>query len=175
MDDFERTIVGMNGEASILRTSMAKVDLNSILDQRAYESTKAERTKLAEIDSIPTVPSSHLDPSVSTLTFDLGDARVDMGKFERFLQDLLWEKSFKGANSGGAACEADETTTVVLRAKGTIRTSDGDEKMLQAVQEVYELKEISRKGDESLRTRLVLIGKHLHRKSLERALNACLV
>jgi len=174
LDEFEATIRGMNGEATILRTSMAQVDLNSLLDQRAYDTTKAERTKTTKGTGDRMTPLPHLDPSISTLTFDLGEARVDMGKFEKFLQDLLWEKSFRGKLDNGDSDDA-QSTTVVLRAKGTLRTSEGGEKMLQAVQEVYEMREISGKADATLQTRLVLIGKNLHRQMLERALNACLV
>ena len=161
MADFERSLKGINGEASVTRTTMAKVDLDSILDQRAYDSTKAERTKTVSTSASP----PHLDPSVSTLTFDFERSAVDTTKFERFLQNLLWEKSFRGG---------DEATTVVLRAKGTLRTSGGCVKMLQAVQEVYELRDISMKANEDIQTRVVLIGLNLHRKTLQIALNACL-
>ena len=155
-----------------MRTSMAQVDLDSILDQRAYDTTKAERTKT----SAAAGPTPHLDPTVSTLTFDVGSARVDLVKFERFLQDLLWEKSFRGGDGDDRESDSTSSTTVVLRAKGTLLTAHGSPRMLQAVQEVYELKDItSTKEGESLQTRLVLIGKNLHRKSLECALNACLV
>merc|ERR1712168_69843 len=172
VDDFEATIRGMNGEATIMRTSMAQVDLDSILDQRAYDTTKAERTKRSATSG----PTPHLDPTVSTLTFDLGSARVDPAKFERFLQDLLWEKSFRKGDDDDKDSNSTQLTTVVLRAKGTVLTSDGCQKMLQAVQEVYELKDIaSTKEGEALQTRLVLIGKNLHRKSLDCALRACLV
>jgi len=171
LEKFERAIRGINGEASILRTSMAKVNLDSILDQRAYDSTKASRSNVEII--IDQSAPSHLDPTVSTLTFDLGQTKIDVDKFEQFLEDLLWEKLFRGDGS-----EADDNnsalTTVILRAKGTLRIVGGGLKMVQAVQEVYELKDISEKASEEFQTRMVLIGKNLHRETLLSALNACL-
>lgn len=167
LENFERTIRGMNGEASILRTSMAKVNLDSILDQRAYDTTKASRSK-----GLPAQSSTHLDPSVSTLTFDFGSAKIDIEKFEQFLQDLLWEKVFRGDGSRAEEGNSD-STTVILRAKGTLRTVDGSPKMMQAVQEVYELRDISEKAVEEIETRIVLIGKNLHRETLECALSKC--
>lgn len=169
LDNFERTIREMNGEASVLRTSMAKVGLDSILDQRAYDSTKASRSMVATDPSAP----SHLDPSISTLTLDLGQAKINIEKFEQFLQNLLWEKLFRG--DGSKADDSNSAfTTVVLRAKGTLRTESGGQKMMQAVQEVYELKDISGKASEEIQTRMVLIGKNLHGETIQNALNACL-
>ena len=192
--DLERVselVAGINAEAKIVRSTRSVVDLGVILNQGAVSSAgrKAGVRPTLAGDLARTAPSPGFwargvekyaslsrplsevhDASIRTVCL-AADGRVDVGKFETWLEELLWERGgdWSGAHDNdGEAGEAGggQKRLEVLRAKGVLFAAEDEgtdrRRVLQAVREVYEITEgpPGRLGERPL-NRVVLIGRGL--------------
>jgi G3E family GTPase len=140
-------IRSINGIAEIINTTHARVpDLSgTLLDLHAYDSHST-------IPDFTAHGHSHLDPSISTLSFPL--PAFDPQKLyilENWLQSLLWDD---GTNI--------KKEYEIHRLKGYIPITDGSARLVQGVREIFDI--IDAEGGTTGQQdggKLVLIGKGL--------------
>jgi len=106
------------------------------------------------------------DASIRTVCL-VADGRIDVGKFETWLEELLWEHGGpSGAHEGDEGEAGGGHRLEVLRAKGVLFAAEDEgtdrRRVLQAVREVYEITEgpPGSLGERPL-NRVVLIGRGL--------------
>ncbi|XP_048761671.2 zinc-regulated GTPase metalloprotein activator 1-like isoform X2 [Ostrea edulis] len=166
LDRVKSCIRSINSLAKLTETTRARTDLDSILDLNAYDGRS--KTSLEELfqERGFNKDSKHIvDQNVTTFTMEFaGD--VDKHRLDKALQDLLWDKEL--VNSKGDKQE-------IYRLKGVISIAGDDRRLVvQAVHELYDSFFTTSWEDESNRiNRIVLIGKHLERESLESRINTC--
>ncbi|EEH54888.1 uncharacterized protein MICPUCDRAFT_4421, partial [Micromonas pusilla CCMP1545] len=149
-DEIERTLSTMNAEAKIVRSTRSVVALEHVLNQgaatgRGFWAKGVERYMPGNVAA-----SAVHDAGIRTVCLAV-EGRIDVRKFETWLEGLLWEG----------------TKLAVLRAKGVLFAHDDDgateaKKILQAVREVYEITPgpPSEPGEREL-NKVVLIGRGL--------------
>ena len=81
---------------------------------------------------------------------------VDIEEFESKLTELLWNKS--APFNGGDNVNSPLGQLEILRAKGSVVSHEGKVFHLQAVGELYEIKEMDEKAVDTKSTHLVFIG-----------------
>lgn len=143
----EDRILSINALVKVVRTQHSVIDSLSgtVLDLQAYS-------------TFPSVPAfqlkghSHLDPSISTISFELPPCDLQqLPALESWLQLVLWE-------------DGDEKAYEVHRVKGYVPVNDGTARVIQGVREIFEMIEVDRKGagDELESTgKIVFIGRNL--------------
>ena len=186
--DLERVselVAGINAEAKIVRSTRSVVDLGVILNQGAVSSAgrKAGVRPTLAGDLAQTAPAPGFwargvekyasrplsdvhDASIRTVCL-VADGRIDVGKFETWLEELLWEHGGpSGAHEGDEVEAGGGHRLEVLRAKGVLFAAEDEgtdrRRVLQAVREVYEITEgpPGSLGERPL-NRVVLIGRGL--------------
>lgn len=151
------TVRSINGIAKILETQKSRVDLSEVLDLHAFDNKNG--ANLTEKMQLVTNTRPHLDKSILTATFEVaGDVSEDV--LNTFIQNLLWEKTFK--NKAGLPMN-------IIRLKGILSVAGkAHQVMLQGVHELYELDETPDIwGDHPRVNRLVFIGKNLDKDILQ--------
>lgn len=142
-DEFkvEDTVRSINTIAKLQKTTYSKIELDQILDLRAYDS------KSAEIDSTtPGGSGLHYNHDISTISLPiriLDENQIE--QFEAKIQELLW-------SSGDIGVE-------ILRMKGRIIDNSNQIWIIQGVREIYEMVKV--KHEPGSVGKLVLIGKNL--------------
>jgi G3E family GTPase len=136
-------IRSINGLAKIIPTERSVVqDLSgTVLDLQAYST-------FPDVPPFQAKGHSHLDPSISTVTFQL--PAFDPQKLlmlEGWLQSVLWEEP------------GEKKPYEIHRTKGYIPVQDGTARIIQGVREIFEIIEIGANGDEL--GKVVFIGRHL--------------
>lgn len=153
------TVRSINGLVKILETQKSRVDLSQVLDLHSFDINDGVR--LAEKLQLVKTSQPHLDKSMLTITFEVpGSVSEDL--LNIFVQDLLWEKTFK--NKAGLPM-------AVIRLKGILSIQQKQKKvMLQGVHELYELDETpeSWADQEPRSNRLVFIGRNLDGEILKK-------
>ncbi|KAK6624483.1 hypothetical protein RUM44_011342 [Polyplax serrata] len=97
----------INSHSKILLAERCEVDINEILDIRAYSSfSQNELIEKAETEGLG--DAHHLDSKVTTVTLDV-PISLTRDALKRFLSKLLWEKVTEGESG---------LKSVVLRLKG---------------------------------------------------------
>lgn len=150
----KKRVESINSLASIVETSYSKVDLNKILDLRAYQD------KIVDIDNL--VDHGWHDHRISTVVAPFRSINdEEIKKLESWLQHVLWEGDIDG------------TKVEIQRTKGKI-VHKGDNKVyvIQGVCETYELVSTDAvESDKSNMSKLVLIGKHLDKTLVQNSIN----
>eukprot|EP00037_Helgoeca_nana_P002273 m.32852 g.32852 ORF g.32852 m.32852 type:complete len:422 (+) comp12474_c0_seq2:51-1316(+) len=173
------TVRAINGEAPLVQTVRADVDLGFVLNIGAF--TMSDETIRSLQD--PDRPHSHIDTTVRTATFEV-PGTVERGPFEAWLGDILWEHDLprdQGESSdGGAARPAaagaakavdpngDGDRREVIRMKGVLSLAGEDRRcIVQAVYEMYDLQLTTPWGPDEIRSNaLVFIGRNLRDDTL---------
>lgn len=166
----------INGAAEIIETQRCSVELDRILDLRAYSGSGSDRFEKLMADVDTSKDSHHLDKSVVTVTMEVTHP-LTKAALDLFLQRLLWEPK--------TLVTGDEHPPSVLRLKGLATLSEVPQRhvILQAVNEMYDFEEVdvkatvdgSRNDDgETPVSRFIFIGRNLLRDKLENLLLECL-
>uniref|UniRef100_A0A8D9ER87 COBW domain-containing protein 1 n=1 Tax=Cacopsylla melanoneura TaxID=428564 RepID=A0A8D9ER87_9HEMI len=150
-------ITNINMSSEIIETQKCIVDLNKILDLKAYSELK--QRNLQHFDS---TDRPHLDKSIGTVTLEFNDL-VTKSCLDKFLQRLLWDK----------LTSPDGTVTDVIRMKGIVLVSDAESPVLiQAVYDTYDIEHVQQELDLST---LVFIGRCLNKTQLYDTLKDCML
>ncbi|KAG8762641.1 hypothetical protein FRC11_008320 [Ceratobasidium sp. 423] len=159
----EQQIRNLNLTAPLIRTAHGRVDLSKVLNTGAYNSFKlgnetqvdghthdgghdhshdhdAEDCHQHDLESI-----SSIQIPVPTLS------EVQLSKLDEWIRLVLWEKRIPGLE--------------VLRCKGIYNTTEGTSYILQGVQTLYDVTELSEKGSGD--GKIVLIGKGLSKDVID--------
>ncbi|KAF4126729.1 GTPase, G3E family [Geosmithia morbida] len=145
-------IESINGLARIHVTERSAVPQleGVLLDLHAYdEFSEAEATVKGH---------SHLDPAISTVSIPVPRLRTDqLEQVDRWLQSVLWESKLP---------EEDVPSGFEIhRSKGRLVFEDGNIKMMQGVQDIFELIDAPVGNDETSAAtqegKVILIGKHV--------------
>ncbi|CAH0391910.1 unnamed protein product [Bemisia tabaci] len=89
--EVKNRIRAINGSANIVETEKSRIDLNAILDLKAYSQPSSQRISavLSQVEAIGDQP--HLSKDVTTITIEV-DKPVQKSGVDLFLQRVLWEK-----------------------------------------------------------------------------------
>jgi len=161
-------IRSVNGFAKLVETTHAKIDLNDILDINAYGlSGKLTIEEIFTQRGYSKESKHSIDKSVGTITIEVSGSMC-RSAMENFLQDLLWEKTFKDSSG---------LTIDILRLKGVISVEDSDQRLVvQAVHELYDSQSTTQwQSDEPRVSTVVFIGRNLDREVLESSLKNLIV
>jgi G3E family GTPase len=152
--DLETRIRGFNATAEIMRSSYAKVDLNSILGIGAFDAARKTASEPDFLDD----HLHHHDPTLESVSIVMR-AGFDLNRLKTHLDALL--------SAGGDA---------IFRLKGILAIA-GDHRryVLQAVHRIFDLRPAEPWGPEPPQSRLVFIGRRLDRAALEAGLTMCLL
>jgi G3E family GTPase len=143
----EARIRALNATAPILRTSHAKVDLESILGIGAFNAQRST-ISLEEHDHAPGMASEAF----------IFEQPFDRTRFDAYIRELL--------NRSG-----DD----IVRLKGIVALENEPRRhVLQAVRRMMELRPADAWGAETPQTKLVFIGRGLDRAALQAGLSGCL-
>ncbi|EFN58776.1 hypothetical protein CHLNCDRAFT_29783 [Chlorella variabilis] len=183
----EGTIRGMNAEAAILRCQRCEIDLARILNTGIYSAV------MQGLQAAGAEPGSGHDSRVGTVTILLPGRPLDLPRLRHWLDALLWEQEqeqeqgqgqgqgSEGAAAGAAGGAAGAATAaaaapVIFRIKGLLHVEGSERKhILQGVHEIYDVVEgPAWAPGEDRRSKVVLIGRGLDRRALERGLHSCL-
>ena len=125
----------INSAAKIITTVRSVVDVEELLDLRAYDSVDVRP------DKFEPSPGNHLASNVSTVSlYSDGDTRME--QFDSFMADLLWEKELYPGME-------------VLRVKGVV-AAEGKESqlMVQGVHDTYDTYNTKLWGDQERKNTL---------------------
>ncbi|GAB1600489.1 COBW domain-containing protein 1-like [Argonauta hians] len=154
-------ILSINAMAEVIETTYGKVQLDDVFDLNAYNASGTisstdddclKKQKLFESQK------PHLDKSITTVTIDINKS-VSKSSVEKFLENLLWEKTIFDAS--GNAME-------ILRLKGLLFITDNPKKViLQAVHELFDFQQTTDWSETEKRCcRFVFIGRYLDKSIL---------
>lgn len=153
--EVERRIRAINANASLVRTTMSKVDLDWLLDVRAFD-----LDNVLEMDPQFLTDTDHQhDLSVTSVGIDQPGA-VDLDRMNEWLGWLLREKGVD-----------------IFRMKGILNIAGEDERFVfQGVHMLFDGQPDRPWGDdEERRNRMVFIGRDLDRDEIERRFARCVV
>lgn len=156
IDALRTEISSINSAAALIETTRCRVDLNRILDLRAYSAGGNEERlrEVAEtVERFSKIP--HMNQSVRTLTLEFPVA-VERSALDAFVQALLWEKA---------------TGAEIIRMKGVVAVQGESRPLqLQAVYDTYDAEPLpcgwGLPGAGGL-CRFILIGRNLDRSAVE--------
>ncbi|CAB4385117.1 COBW domain-containing protein 2 [Rhizophagus irregularis] len=157
----------INSAADILRTEKSRVPLNFILDIHAYDFKQVLTLNNSEPNVLGSETQSHhhIEKEVRTICLSEFPVKtIDIPKFERWIQWILWEKTIPITSS-------DNIT--ILRLKGILTPiSNPDSRIvIQGVQELYDLQQApSSSSNETIDDKIVIIGKNLDYQKLKQSL-----
>lgn len=153
--EVEQRIRAINANASLVRTTMSKVDLDWLLDVRAFD-----LDNVLEMDPQFLTDTDHQhDLSVTSVGIDRPGA-VDLGRMNEWLGWLLREKGVD-----------------IFRMKGILNIEGEDERFVfQGVHMLFDGQpDRPWADDEERRNRMVFIGRDLDRDEIERRFARCVV
>jgi len=142
----KQTIHSINSAASLIETKQSKVNISQILDLHAYDGEASlYKTK---IETFRESSSSHLDNSISTVTFEFSGC-VRESELAKLLDNLLWINETKNKQK-------------IYRLKGIVNYIDKPDKsfQLQGVYDTYDAYEMNTKENVN---RIILIGENLEK------------
>ncbi|XP_049831053.1 COBW domain-containing protein 1-like isoform X1 [Schistocerca gregaria] len=162
IDALRTEISCINSAAGMIETTRCRVDLNRILDLRAY-STGGNDERLREVaetvDRFSKIP--HINQSVRTLTLEF-PITLERSALDAFVQALLWEKA---------------TGADIIRMKGVMSVHGEPRPLqLQAVYDTYDAEPLPGGWDApAALCRFVLIGRNLDRSAIEQLFHKTVV
>ena len=151
----EKQIRSINAGASLVRTQMSKVDLDWVLNARAFE-----LSRVLEVDPQFLDESEHLhDQSITSVGIEV-DGSVDLGRINDWLGWLLREKG-----------------TEIFRMKGILNIDAFDNRFVfQGVHMLFDGQpDRAWRADEARVNKMIFIGRNLDRDDLNSRFRACLV
>jgi G3E family GTPase len=151
----EKQIRSINAGASLVRTQMSKVDLDWVLNARAFE-----LSRVLEVDPQFLEESEHMhDQSITSVGIEV-DGPVDLEKINDWLGWLLREKG-----------------TEIFRMKGILNIDASDNRFVfQGVHMLFDGQpDRAWEPDESRVNKMIFIGRNLDRDELNSRFRACLV
>ncbi|EPS37400.1 hypothetical protein H072_8879 [Dactylellina haptotyla CBS 200.50] len=162
LENVQQRIQSINGLAKIIVTQKSVVtDLEGILlDIKAYDDFDVDDSKFSRSGGV-----SRLDPSVSTVSFDvpvLKAGSIDI--VDAWIRSLLWDERVPLDGVKSTLFHPVE----IHRLKGRLRTDDGKTHMIQGVREVFEITEAGERG-QGATGKIVLIGKGLGKVDVQRS------
>ncbi|EEH07462.1 CobW domain-containing protein [Histoplasma capsulatum G186AR] len=157
LENVKERITSINGLAKILVTDHSKVPNleGTLLEIHAYDN-------LSNVD-FNQKSHSHLDPSISTLSFTVDKISQEcVPKVDAWLRSLLWERQLPHSQPTNTSLRKIKDFEI-HRLKGLLCLTDGGTQIIQGVQEVFEITETdsrhtSASGD---LCKIVLIGRGL--------------
>eukprot|EP01135_Chromosphaera_perkinsii_P002853 Nk52_evm8s229 gene=Nk52_evmTU8s229 len=162
-EELKVDILSVNACAQIVETTRSKVDLDFILDIHSYDSKMNDKSFLKEFE----ISDEDLHVSaraIRTLTFSTQGC-IEKEDFEKWLEDLLWDKLGNYCSATGKALPPNEIMEI-LRFKGVLFLKGHERRnVVQAVNELYDIMETTKWGDgddEMRRCTIVVIGKNLN-------------
>ncbi|OAX83206.1 hypothetical protein ACJ72_02440 [Emergomyces africanus] len=162
LEKVKERITSINGLAKIIVTDHSRVPNieGTLLEIHAYDN-------LTDVN-FNDKGHSHLDPSISTLSFTIDKISPKcVPKVEAWLRSLLWERQLPHPNQPTNMNHWKIEDFEIHRLKGLLCLTDGGTQIIQGVQEVFEITETdtrhpSATGDHC---KIVLIGRGLGRDS----------
>ncbi|PGH03712.1 hypothetical protein AJ79_07294 [Helicocarpus griseus UAMH5409] len=167
LEKVKERITSINGLAKIHVTDHSRVPSieGTLLEIHAYDN-------LTDVD-FSEKGHSHLDPSISTLSFTVDKITPgSVSKVDAWLRSLLWERQLPPQSTGQNVEDFE-----IHRLKGLLCLTDGSTQVIQGVQEVFEIRETERHPSASGEgCKIVLIGRGLGKDSgpWKESLEACL-
>mmetsp|Transcript_29768 Transcript_29768/g.48075 ORF Transcript_29768/g.48075 Transcript_29768/m.48075 type:complete len:294 (-) Transcript_29768:352-1233(-) len=162
-------IRAINPFASIFHTVRSEIDVNLVLDIRAFDITRA-----LEIDPDAfTGHHDHLhDCSIKTVRLVVQGKVLNEGAVERWLGTLLWEQNGDHQEDNGKSKPQQTGTRTgmeIFRCKGVLSLADEDDRyVFQGVHTLFEVQSTGRWPEGDTRTnRMVFIGRRLDESALE--------
>lgn len=165
LTELKSEIRSINGAAEMKETTLCRVDLDHILDQRAYTGSE-QRSRLERLMENVQAHSSfqHLDTTVVTVTLDVPRAITRSG-LDIFLQKLLWESDSVNANGPPLS---------IIRLKGIVSVyKEKHPVRVQAVYDMYDTEPVVADAGDSPNCRFIFIGRGLKRQVLEDLFTEC--
>ncbi|CAG8537329.1 13313_t:CDS:2 [Ambispora leptoticha] len=191
----EKRIKSINAAAELLRTERSRVPIDFILDIHAFDDKVNPLTEITSHFTEKDIPDveRHLDEDVQTICIEFPVKALNISKFERWIQNLLWEKTIPLLVSQNPASldpattfntintnSTSESEIAILRLKGILTPDDKElpRVIIQGVQELYDLHYTSKKGrtDEvkednvRIQDKLIIIGRNLDFKRIKESL-----
>ena len=151
----EKQIRSINAGASLVRTQMSKVDLDWVLNARAFE-----LSRVLEVDPQFLEESEHMhDQSITSVGIEV-DGPVDLEKINDWLGWLLREKG-----------------TEIFRMKGILNINGSENRFVfQGVHMLFDGQpDRAWRTDETRVNKMIFIGRNLDRDDLNSRFRACLV
>ena len=151
----EKQIRSINAGASLVRTQMSKVDLDWVLNARAFE-----LSRVLEVDPQFLEESEHMhDQSITSVGIEV-DGPVDLEKINDWLGWLLREKG-----------------TEIFRMKGILNINGSENRFVfQGVHMLFDGQpDRAWRADETRVNKMIFIGRNLDRDELNSRFRACLV
>ena len=151
----EKQIRSINAGASLVRTQMSKVDLDWVLNARAFE-----LSRVLEVDPQFLEESEHMhDQSITSVGIEV-DGLVDLEKINDWLGWLLREKG-----------------TEIFRMKGILNINGSENRFVfQGVHMLFDGQpDRAWRTDETRVNKMIFIGRNLDRDDLNSRFRACLV
>ncbi|RAH65056.1 CobW family GTP-binding protein [Aspergillus aculeatinus CBS 121060] len=150
-------IVAINSAARIHVTDHSQTPRieGVVLDLHAYDHLDDAAVDFAQKGH------SHIDPAISTIALTtprITPAQVPL--VDEWLRSVLWDSKLPGI----AGREAPATTKMdfdIHRLKGILAIEDGTTRIIQAVRDVFEIRDAEPAEDSKTRCKIVLIGRGL--------------
>ncbi|KAK6202350.1 CobW/HypB/UreG, nucleotide-binding domain-containing protein [Scheffersomyces amazonensis] len=152
LEQIENRIRSINQTAPLHTTSFGDIQLDKILDLRAFDLSSERLSQSIYIQQ----DTSFHDHRITTITLDFPFFTKDeqFDQFESFLQYVLWENKMNSKD------------VEIHRLKGLLikKTHDNEAivKVVQAVRDTYDIVEDGQLLDEVHDNKVVFIGKDLH-------------
>ncbi|KAI8887543.1 hypothetical protein K501DRAFT_175051, partial [Backusella circina FSU 941] len=171
IEQLKEDLASINSVADVVVTERSKIDVNYVLDIKAYDISNADAL-VKQTDKIKEHGSTHahqLSHDVQTICIQFNQQLDSLEPLENWIQELLWEKKISGTND-----DADPVT--VLRLKGILYppkdSTNADKKsrlVIQGVQDLYDIQP-GMAGDDikedDTSSKIVLIGKNLDKQKI---------
>lgn len=156
LNDVRDQIRNINQCSEVIETRKCKIDLDKILDLKAYSELKQR-----SLHHFETTDRPHLDKTIGTVTLEFSDS-ISKSSLDKFLQKVLWEKLKDSAGN----------TVEIIRMKGIVGVTDPETPVLiQAVYDTYDIEHVPQDLDVST---LVFIGRYLDKTLLYNSLKDCI-
>jgi len=175
----------INKDAKIMLTQKSRVDLDEILDLRAFDRKRiASQIKMYEVDEREEEKSSHDDDdhhhhhqnhvelnNVTTVCIRDDKNALDLRKFQMWMANILWENDDEDDEEKSSSPKMD-----IFRAKGILNIHGAEEMYIfQAVHENFECDPVEKwKKGETRETKIIFIGKGLSEKRLQHEFQSAL-
>ncbi|EEH41818.1 CobW domain-containing protein [Paracoccidioides lutzii Pb01] len=155
LEKVKERVTSINGVAKIIVTDRSKVPNleGTVLEIHAYDN-------LTDVD-FSEKGHSHLDPSISTLSFTIDKiAPESVPKVDVWLRSLLWDQQLLPKPTSPSLPTMKDFE--IHRLKGLLCLTDGGTRIIQGVQEVFEIIETDNRHPSAVDScKIVLIGRGL--------------